>query len=76
MELFAQQSAGAQADIIGDAPLRIAVEAAVQQSWDRYLRPAIFSLAWKDLAPVRLPTSYFSILASRLTPLCRGAKTD
>ena len=39
MELFAQQSAGAQADIIGDAPLRIAVEAAVQQSWDRYLRP-------------------------------------
>lgn len=39
MELFAQQSASAQADIIGDAPLRIAVEAAVQQSWDRYLRP-------------------------------------
>ncbi len=39
LDLFAQQSADTQNAILGDAPLRIAIEAAIRQSWDRYLRP-------------------------------------
>ncbi|MCZ2203649.1 transketolase [Bartonella sp. A05] len=36
-ELFAQQSASYQRVLIGDAPIKIAVEAAVQQGWDRFI---------------------------------------
>jgi len=38
LELFAQQSQTYQQDVLGATPVRIAIEAAVQQSWDRYLR--------------------------------------
>jgi transketolase len=37
-ELFADQDAGYQADVLGQAP-RIGIEAAVRQGWDRWLRP-------------------------------------
>ena len=36
-ELFEQQSADYQAAIIGDAPVRIAVEAAIRMGWDRFI---------------------------------------
>ena len=39
MELFAAQTPETQADILGETDLRIAIEAAVRQSWDRFLRP-------------------------------------
>lgn len=38
-ELFAQQSPSYQADILGEAQVRIGVEAAIRQSWDAFLRP-------------------------------------
>jgi transketolase len=34
MELFAAQDEGYRTAVTGDAPIRIAVEAAVRQSWD------------------------------------------
>ena len=36
-ELFAGQSTEYQAAVIGDAPVRIAVEAAVKQGWERFI---------------------------------------
>ncbi|AQX21918.1 transketolase [Bartonella sp. CDC_skunk] len=36
-ELFAQQSAAYQKALIGDAPIKIAVEAAIQQGWERFI---------------------------------------
>ena len=36
-ELFEAQSARYQAEVIGDAPVRAAVEAAVRQGWDRFI---------------------------------------
>ena len=36
-ELFAEQSKDYQAEIIGTAPVRIAIEAAVRQGWDRLI---------------------------------------
>jgi len=38
LELFEQQAASYRDGVLGEAP-RIAIEAAVRQSWDRYLRP-------------------------------------
>ncbi|WP_336287470.1 MULTISPECIES: transketolase [unclassified Bartonella] len=36
-ELFAQQSFSYQRALIGDAPIKIAIEAAVRQGWDRFI---------------------------------------
>jgi transketolase len=36
-ELFDRQDAAYQAEVIGGAPVRIAVEAAVRQGWDRFI---------------------------------------
>ncbi|WP_336293920.1 transketolase [Bartonella sp. CB169] len=36
-ELFAQQSLSYQHALIGDAPIKIAIEAAVRQGWDRFI---------------------------------------
>ncbi|UTO28254.1 transketolase [Bartonella harrusi] len=36
-ELFAQQSLSYQRALIGDAPMKIAIEAAVRQGWDRFI---------------------------------------
>ena len=69
MELFTQQSASAQADIIGDAPLRIAVEAAVQQSWDRYLRPGDIFIGMEGFgasAPADQLFQHFGITADAI----------
>ncbi len=38
-ELFDQQDETYRADILGDTPIRIGIEAACRQSWDKYLRP-------------------------------------
>ena len=37
MELFEQQTPEYQAAIIGEAPVRVAVEAAIRMSWDRFI---------------------------------------
>ncbi|EJF84397.1 transketolase [Candidatus Bartonella washoeensis] len=36
-ELFAQQSLSYQRALIGDAPIKIAIEAAIRQGWDRFI---------------------------------------
>ncbi|WP_175868551.1 transketolase [Bartonella gabonensis] len=36
-ELFSQQSSSYQRALIGDAPIKIAIEAAVAQGWDRFI---------------------------------------
>jgi transketolase len=36
-ELFAGQSADYQAEIVGNAPVKIAIEAAIRQGWDRFI---------------------------------------
>ncbi len=36
-ELFAEQSADYQAEIIGTAPVKVAIEAAVRMGWDRFI---------------------------------------
>jgi len=36
-ELFERQDAAYQAEVIGTAPVRIAVEAAVRQGWERFI---------------------------------------
>ncbi len=74
MELFTQQSASAQADIIGDAPLRIAVEAAVQQSWDRYLRPGDIFIGMEGFgasAPADQLFQHFGITADTIVAAAR-----
>jgi transketolase len=38
-ELFEAQDAAYQAEVIGTAPVRVAVEAAVRQGWDRFIGP-------------------------------------
>ncbi len=37
-ELFDHQDESYKSDILGDSPVRIAIEAAIRQGWDRYLR--------------------------------------
>ncbi|WP_421726381.1 transketolase [Bauldia sp.] len=36
-ELFAEQSEDYQAEVIGSAPVKVAIEAAVRQGWDRFI---------------------------------------
>ncbi|MCZ2328815.1 transketolase [Bartonella sp. F02] len=36
-ELFAQQSVAYQCALIGEAPIKIAIEAAIRQGWDRFI---------------------------------------
>ncbi len=36
-ELFEEQSAGYQKSIIGETPVKIAIEAAIRQGWDRFI---------------------------------------
>ncbi|ETS12855.1 transketolase [Bartonella quintana JK 12] len=36
-ELFAQQSLSYQRALVGDAPIKIAIEAAIRQGWDRFI---------------------------------------
>ncbi|OKL44061.1 transketolase [Pseudovibrio exalbescens] len=38
-ELFEEQSKAYKADIIGDSPIKIAVEAGIRQGWDRFIGP-------------------------------------
>ncbi|MDD7911904.1 transketolase [Pseudovibrio exalbescens] len=38
-ELFEEQSDAYKADIIGDSPIKIAVEAGIRQGWDRFIGP-------------------------------------
>ena len=76
MELFAQQSASVQEDVLGDTPLRIGVEAAVQQSWDRYLRPQDIFIGMDGFgasAPAGQLYQHFGITAEAIAEAARKA---
>jgi len=76
MELFEQQNPATQADILGDTPLRIAVEAAVRQSWDRYLRPQDIFIGMDGFgasAPAGQLFQHFGITADAIAAAARSA---
>ncbi|MGC6534921.1 MAG: transketolase [Parvibaculales bacterium] len=76
MELFAQQADTVQQDVLGDTPLRIAVEAAVQQSWDRYLRPQDIFIGMDGFgasAPAGQLFQHFGITAEAIADAARKA---
>ncbi|MBE8190944.1 MAG: transketolase, partial [Alphaproteobacteria bacterium] len=66
LDLFAEQSEETKRSVLGDAPLRIAIEAAVRQSWDRYLRDDDVFIGMDDFgasAPADLLFRHFGITA-------------
>jgi transketolase len=76
MELFEQQSAATKADVLGDTPVRIAVEAAMQMSWDRYLRPQDIFVGMDDFgasAPAPQLFQHFGITADAVCAAARDA---
>ena len=76
MELFEQQSAATKADILGDTPLRIGVEAAIQMSWDRYLRDQDIFIGMDDFgasAPADQLFKHFGITAEAVVSAAQKA---
>jgi len=76
LDLFNQQSAETQADILGEAPLRIAVEAAVRQSWDRHLRPQDIFIGMDGFgasAPADQLFEHFGITAGAIVEAAKAA---
>ena len=76
MELFEQQTAATKADILGDTPVRIAVEAAIQMSWDRYLRPQDIFIGMDDFgasAPADQLFKHFGITAEAVAAAAQNA---
>ena len=76
MELFEQQSPATKADILGDTPVRIAVEAAIQMSWDRYLRPQDIFIGMDDFgasAPADQLFKHFGITAEAVAAAAQNA---
>ena len=76
MELFEQQSPATQADILGDTPIRIAVEAAIRQSWDRFLRPKDIFIGMDGFgasAPAGQLFQHFGITADAIAGAARKA---
>ena len=63
-ELFDTQPKNYKADILGDTPVRIAIEAGIQQGWDAYLRPNDKFIGMNSFgasAPAELLFSHFGI---------------
>jgi transketolase len=76
MELFEQQNPATQADILGDTPIRIAVEAAIRQSWDRFLRPQDIFIGMDGFgasAPAGQLFQHFGITADAIAAAARNA---
>ena len=76
MELLEKQSEAAQSDIFGDTPLRIAIEAAVRQSWDRYLRPGDIFIGMDSFgasAPAAQLFEHFGITAEAVAEAAKAA---
>jgi transketolase len=76
MELLEKQSDAAQSDIFGDTPLRIAIEAAVRQSWDRYLRPGDIFIGMDSFgasAPASQLFEHFGITAEAVAEAAKAA---
>lgn len=75
-ELFAQQSASYQADILGDAGIRIGVEAAIRQGWECFLRPEdkfIGMTGFGASGPAKALFEHFGITAEAIAAAAREA---
>ncbi len=75
-ELFEQQSASYQADILGEAPVRIGIEAAIRQGWDRFLRPEdkfIGMTGFGASGPGKDLYNHFGITAAAIADAARAA---
>jgi transketolase len=74
MDLFEKQPAAVKADILGNTKMRIAVEAAIQMSWDRYLREQdcfIGMEAFGASAPANQLFEHFGITAEAIATAAR-----
>ena len=84
MDLFNSQNSETQADILGNAPLRIAIEAAVKQGWEAYLRPQDIFIGMEGFgasAPAQHLFEHFGITANAVVSAAQEAlaalgKTD
>ena len=79
MELFNAQNADYRADILGNAPLRIAIEAAIRQSWDAYLRPQDIFIGMEGFgasAPATHLFAHFGITAEAVVAAAQSALTE
>jgi transketolase len=76
MDLFEQQPASVKADILGNTKIRIAVEAAIQMSWDRYLREQDVFIGMNSFgasAPADQLFNHFGITAEAIADAARKA---
>ncbi|HXU99697.1 MAG TPA: transketolase [Caulobacteraceae bacterium] len=75
-ELFDRQDAGYQAAVIGDAPVRVAVEAGVRQGWDRFIGEAgvfVGITGFGASAPFERLYAEFGITPEAVAAAARGA---
>lgn len=73
-ELFDQQDETYQADILGDTPVRIAIEAAIRMGWDRYLRPGDGFIGMEGFgasAPAEQLFEHFGITAEAIVNMAK-----
>jgi transketolase len=74
--LFERLSLAAQAAVIGDAPVRIAVEAGVRQGWELFLRPQDTFIGLSGFgasAPAKDLYAHFGITAEAVTAAAKAA---
>jgi transketolase len=74
MDLFLEQPASYRADVLGKAPVRVAVEAAVRQSWDRLIGPDggfVGMAGFGASAPVKALYQHFGITAEAVAKAAR-----
>lgn len=74
MDLFMEQPASYRAEVLGKAPVRVAVEAAVRQSWDGLLGPEggfVGMAGFGASAPVKALYQHFGITAEAVAKAAR-----
>jgi transketolase len=74
-ELFDQQPAAYQAQVIGKSPVKIAVEAAVREGWDRFIGPGgafVGMTGFGASAPYERLYAEFGITADAVAKLAKG----
>lgn len=74
MELFEAQTAEIQNEILGTTPVRIAIEAAVQQGWDKWLRKDDTFIGMNGFgasAPAKALFKHFKITPENVTAVAK-----
>ena len=76
MELFARRSAAEHAQVIGDAPVRVAIEAGVRQGWDAIIGSDGSFVGMDGFgasAPAKALFAHFAITAQAAAAAVRAA---